>query len=71
MPFHFVNPHSFPGSAKSGCFVVVVVVVVVFLQLKSSQSPEASVTAVSQIEFAIPRVAFITVVQTPFSKKPV
>lgn len=69
MPFHFVNPHSFPGSTKSGCFAVVVVVV--FLQLKSSQSPEARVTAVSQIEFAIPRVAFITVVQTPFSKKSV
>lgn len=41
------------------------------LQLKFSQSPEASMTAVSQIEFAIPRVAFVTVVQTPSSKIPV
>lgn len=56
-----IHPH-FQAVQRVGCFS---------LQLKSSRSPEASVTAVSQAEFAIPWVAFITVVQTPSSEKPI
>lgn len=37
----------------------------------AAQSPEASVTAGSQIEFAIPMVAFIVVVQTPPFQTPI